>query len=334
MKNIFNEESPVSEYDLLNQNEVEDQVALAPRTQPRRQSYSQQIEDIAEMMSPPSTEDIAYELEEEEMNVVGEAMVRLEQARLYDMLIKHNLFEGVEANPIALKNVQDELKAYIVERLQILLGIKQEQQPVTSMRVELPFNKLEIQALKDLAHKLTKGATEKIQEKETVEAVPERSEQAIKPLSKPKKSQGLKPLAAKNQPTKQVALPPKEVAQPRQQTPVVVNKTKRKAVPLPKEKIIAPDGSVLTQEELAIAQEQLEKEMELGKSKNPYEMTHDELIERSKKIKGQTKSSKVRGLPMPTPEQMAVVYQQKQIERLSQDEKMNSILNRVLKQQS
>jgi hypothetical protein len=329
MRNLFDEDQP-SEFDLLNgksEDNVEQPTQRRRTTPPPPQNDYE--DEIVDMFSGASESEVAYELEDEEMDVVGEAMVRLEQARLYDMLIKHNLFDGVQANPIALKNVQDELKSYIVERLQILLGIKQEQAPTpTSMRVELPFNKLEIQALKDLAYKLTKGATDKIQERETVEAVAERTEQTIKPLSQPKKPQGLKSLGS-SQPIKKQAPPP---APPKKSNVVVNNTKKKKTVNIPKGNVIAPDGSVLSQEELEIAREQLENEMELGQSKHPYDMTPEELIERNKKIKGQTKSSKVRGLPMPSPDQMAIHYQQKQAERLSKDEGMTSILSRVLNQ--
>ena len=335
MRNLFDEDQP-SEYDLLSGQGVDDDDTPAPqlrRKPPLHPQPQQSYEDeVVEMFSGASESEVAYELEEEEMDVVGEAMVRLEQARLYDMLIKHNLFDGVQANPIALKNVQDELKAYIVERLQILLGIKSEQvQAPTSMRVELPFNKLEIQALKDLAYKLTKGATDNVKEKETVEAVAEPTPQAIKPLSQSKKPQGLKSLGStqpKKAPPKQVTQPPKEV----KQSNVVVNNTKKRKVNIPQGKIVAPNGEVLSEKEVMEAQRQLEQELELGRAKNPYEMSEEELIERNKKIKGQTKSNKVRGIPMPSTDQMAIHYQQKQAERLSKDENMTSILSRVLNQ--
>lgn len=335
MRNLFDEDQP-SEYDLLSGQGQDDDEAPAPqprRQSPPRQQPQQSYEDeVVEMFSGATESEVAYELEEEEMDVVGEAMVRLEQARLYDMLIKHNLFEGVQANPTALKNVQDELKAYIVERLQILLGIKSEQpQAPTSMRVELPFNKLEIQALKDLAHKLTKGATDNIKEKETVEAVAETAPQTIKPLSQARKPQGLKSLGSsqpKNPPPKQVAQPPKEV----KANNVVVNKTKKSKIQIPQGKIVTAKGEVLSEKEIREAQRQLEQEMELGRAKNPYEMSEEELIERNKKIKGQTKSTKVRGIPMPSADQMAIHYQHKQTERLSKDENMTTILSRVLNQ--
>ena len=69
-------------------------------------------------------------LQEEEISVVDNARIRLEQGRLYEMLIKHNLFEGVDAMPQAVAKVQTEIKEFIIERLEILLGMKSEKQKV------------------------------------------------------------------------------------------------------------------------------------------------------------------------------------------------------------
>lgn len=350
MKNLFDEtQSTISEYEML-QDSQEDEAVYEPEPT-RKISRSNtpvsavEPEEYEEFFSGYSESEIAYELEDEEEDVVSEAMVRLEQARLYDMLIKHDMFEGVTANPVALSNVKKELKSYIVERLQILLGIKQDTpQEATSMRVELPFNRMEIQALKDLAGKLTKGASQKIEERETVEAVAEPAR--IAPIQQPPKPQGLKRLstsAAPQAPSKhpvstQQAAPakrnPPPPPTPAKNSKVVVNKQKRIKIPdsLTNKTLVGPDGKVVTQEDLEIARQQLEEEMQTGRSKNPYEMTHTELIERNKKIKGQTRSTKVQGLPMPSPDQVAIHYQTQQATRVNKDEGMASILNRVLTQ--
>jgi hypothetical protein len=116
----------------------------------------------------------AYTLNSKETDIMQSAMVQLEQAKLYDMFLKHNLFEGVKANTVALKKVERELKEFILERMQILLGMKSEKQANTapqSFRVELPFNEIEIDCLKDLAFKVTKGESAKAKTK-SVEALP------------------------------------------------------------------------------------------------------------------------------------------------------------------
>lgn len=339
MRNLFDEDSEApSEYEMMSGDHQEVQNDRPSQRQSVQQDYQNYVDELVEFAGADTDSDIAYELEEEEQDVVTEAMVRLEQARLYDMLIKHNMFEGVQANAIALRNVQEELKQYIVERLQVLLGIKPERQQPTSMKVELPFNKLEIQALKDLAFKLTKGDTGKAQEKQFAEATPDEP-QEIKPVRSFSKPQGLKTLVSKQPPKQEVKKTPqkqvqKQPLQPQRQN-VVVNKTKKAKIPEMKGKrLVTPNGEVLSDEEMEIARQQLENEVNRGKTKNPYEMNEDELLELSKKSQsGQKRSTKVRGLPMPDSNQVAMMYQSKQQNRHSNpDDPMNTILSRVLSQ--
>lgn len=107
------------------------------------------------------SETIEEFLDVEEVSVVDNARIRLEQGRLYEMLIKHNLFDGVDAMPQAVAKVQSEIKEFIIERLEILLGMKSEKQKeVHQIIAEPQFNDLEVQALKMIASKVTKGASE------------------------------------------------------------------------------------------------------------------------------------------------------------------------------
>lgn len=108
-----------------------------------------------------------YDDDEEEIDTVNEAHVRLEQGRLYNMLINHNLFEGVDADPTAIANVQKQLKDFILEKLEEMLGMraKKEAQPVT---IQSDFSKLEIQVLKKVASKMSKGMTDSTSNSESV----------------------------------------------------------------------------------------------------------------------------------------------------------------------
>jgi hypothetical protein len=148
-------------------------------------------EQMAEIEAEAYQADVDYSqvltdiLTEEESETLGDAMMRLDQARLYEMLIKHNLFEGVRANPRAVRQVQEEAKNFFMQRLQILLGMKDEPK-VQLTEVKSPFNSLEVDALKDIAAKLTKGASQQ---------VPEDDGQQIRPVTQPAKPQGLKPLS-------------------------------------------------------------------------------------------------------------------------------------------
>jgi hypothetical protein len=119
-----------------------------------QQEYSEEEEDVFEDIFD-DTEDVQPQL-----SVMESARIRLEQGRLYEMLIKHNLFDGVDAIPEAVTKVEQELKEFIVERLEILLGMKAEKEKqIQHVVYDSQFNEMEIQALKMVASKITKGAS-------------------------------------------------------------------------------------------------------------------------------------------------------------------------------
>ena len=137
----------------------------------------QEIEDLPEEEDQMSEDNSSYDLsddvsyeeifEEDEVevedssSVINNARIRLEQGRLYEMLIKHNLFDGVDAVPQAIEKVQSEIKQFIVERLEILLGMRAEKEKeVHRVVTESQFNDVEVRALRMIASKVTKGASE------------------------------------------------------------------------------------------------------------------------------------------------------------------------------
>lgn len=140
----------------------------------------EQLED-SESYSLDNSETIEEFLDREEVSVVDNARIRLEQGRLYEMLIKHNLFDGVDAMPQAVVKVQSEIKEFIIERLEILLGMKSEKQKeVHQIIKESQFNELEVQALKMIASKVTKGASEEVS---SISEKPKNELNMIKPSS-------------------------------------------------------------------------------------------------------------------------------------------------------
>lgn len=145
--------------------------------------------------------------EEEEINTVNEAHVRLEQGRLYNMLINHNLFEGVDADPVAISNVQKQLKEFILEKLEEMLGMraKKEKSEVQQVVVQSDFNELEIQVLKRVASKMSKGMTENAPDPAPVQS-------QLNTVKKEKPSKGLNSLGGQNkqQPKQQVKKQPKQ----------------------------------------------------------------------------------------------------------------------------
>lgn len=97
-------------------------------------------------------------LEEEQAEVLTEAERRIEQANLYQALLKHDLFGPGSARQEIIDAVRKEFKAFILSRLEILLGIKPEVSVRTSSQeiVKSPFSEDEIKALRAIAERLTK----------------------------------------------------------------------------------------------------------------------------------------------------------------------------------
>jgi hypothetical protein len=154
--------------------EVQDEQEFSEREEP---SYEEAL-----------LEEINSQDEEAQESIVNEAEIRLAQASLYKMLLDHALFEGVNSHPLAVKKVEKEIKDYILERLEVLLGMREDKKKKLpeAIAVELPFNDIEIKALKDMAFKLTKGVSASA-EPSVAKAVPKNREE-------PKKPQAIKPL--------------------------------------------------------------------------------------------------------------------------------------------
>lgn len=223
---------------------------------------------------------------EDDPDLIFNARMRLEQGRLYEMLLNHNLFEGASAHPKAVANVERELKTYIKGRLEVLLGLKPDpkivKQAPQQVAHELPFNDLEITLLKQVLSKMTKGATEKKEEPSSPKPVAVQQETKIKPLaiSEPKK----------------MVLPKKE--------PVKITVKKKPEVVVQNRQ---PARQVLAKKPV-----QAEYEPPPLK-KHPSKMTASELMARNKYISENQKRAKAdvpehQKLPMPSADQLALHY--------------------------
>jgi len=283
----------------------------------------------------------AYALDRRESSVVTQSMIRLEQARLYDMLIKHDLFKGVKAHPHALKNVQNELKSYIVDRLEILLGIKQEKtERPKELVVDSPFNDVEIDFLKALSYKGTKGASAQAKTKRL------RAEE-IQPIGddedyEEEESGGLQSLGAVEEepelaPVKRPAPARKAPKRTPKKKPVAKKPPARKRKPAAKKPAVAKKTKGITRK--SRRKEMSDKEAEelaredmkrmAGYNKPAHEMTAKELIAANKKIA--QKNQKVRpasAKEMPNEAQTSMLYQQQQLQQGNTG--FNTLLQKVL----
>ena len=118
-------------------------------------------EALAEFQEDPNV-DIFEEEDENSAEVMADADLRLEIGRLYQMVLQGNIFADTNANPKAIKSVSREINRFVRERMEIMLGIRQEK--VQQTIVSSPFNDMEVTVLRMLASKMSKGATESQQE--------------------------------------------------------------------------------------------------------------------------------------------------------------------------
>jgi hypothetical protein len=103
--------------------------------------------------------DVFDDEEEDTQALMQDANLRLEQGRLYQMVLQGDIFADTNADPRAIKNVQREIRKYVRERMETMLGIRQEAL-IQETIVSSPFNDLEVTALKMLASKISGGKTE------------------------------------------------------------------------------------------------------------------------------------------------------------------------------
>jgi hypothetical protein len=162
--------------------------AVAQKPQPIQTQQPTYEEDMEEELSVDETVD--------EYEFLTNARLRLEQGRLYEMFLKHNLFGDVDCDPRAVANVQRELKDFIQERLEILLGLKPDPKLVRLRQEESgPFNSLEIDILKKVISRISGGVSEHTEDAIRYSTAPVKTD-TLKTLSSPKTS-SIKPLQKK-----------------------------------------------------------------------------------------------------------------------------------------
>lgn len=332
--NNQNSDESVSEYEML-----EDDVEYSEET-------AKQIESGNVVFDTPEEEyeyiqdESAFELDEHETNVVYNARLRLAQARLYEMLINHNLFEGVEEHPEAVHKVQSELKEYIVERLEILLGIREEKaKQAESVQVDSPFNDVEVEFLKELSYKGTNGRSALVEHTSTNLPKP-------KPVTA-RPSGGLKPLQTKARPTPKVIA--KSQPAPAPQKKQVVLPTPKKTTPTATKRYAKKKNNTVQKqvklrssigkremteaEAEAIARQDLE---DLKKRKKPlHKMSAKEKMQEIKRVND--KHSRVKDvegrIPMMSPEQQEYLYLNREARHSSNPQNINNLILQAIQNQ-
>lgn len=172
-------------------------------TNPRRVSApaaQQTVEELVEEVSQVDEED-NFEA------ILADANLRIEQGTLYKMIMNSDLFSQMDVDQRAIHNVQREIRKFAKERMEIMLGMRQE--VAKESMVSSPFNDLEVSVLKKLASAATKGASEakEVRKPEPGPSLPKKTNtltQIGPQKTTPKKAAAPepKPIANKQQPIK------------------------------------------------------------------------------------------------------------------------------------
>jgi hypothetical protein len=338
---IFDDEA-VSEYDQMEE-EIDQQAQAVDDILEDYEAEPEEDEEEEEEPAPKAKAkklSSAYRMNAAESGIMSSAMVQLEQAKLYDMFLKHNLFDGVKANPEALKRVEQELKDFILERLQILLGMKQEKkvQQVQQFKVELPFNNVEIEFLKALSLKGTGGASAnvkpaKVNGLSSIKNVEEDDEE------EEEKPQSLKSIGQK--PSRKVYEEPEEEEEedeepapaPRKKIPQPVKKKVSKVIVTDEEvaierKRLAKTGVRFTDDEIRAAKEDIKK---MAKRDKPaHLMSEDELREEAKRNKREKPIIKG-AIPMPNADAQLSHYMTQQMRNQSSNPDNSALMGLLSK---
>lgn len=121
-----------------------------------QQSINEDDFDLEEL-----TEQVSLDDEDEDYSeVLSDARLRLEQGKLYELIMNHELFNDVEADPRAAKSVQKQIRKWAKTQMEIMLGMTPDPSTQPSAFISSPFNDLEVTVLKKLASAASKGATE------------------------------------------------------------------------------------------------------------------------------------------------------------------------------
>ena len=341
MSKIWTDES-VSEYDML----AED----AKKAEELAQEYDESpaIVEADEEQLEEISDEAAFELSQTESNTVYNARLRLEQAKLYELLINHNLFEGVDASEQAVKNVQNELKFYILKRLEILLGIREPVVRVEAAVADPQFNEVEVDFLKQLAYKGTFGrsveeapapAAPKPVTPKPMALKPVTPAQKLKAMTTPKKVEvkevvketpkpEVKKAAVPTPPPVQTPVARKPVPQPQSKPqPQAAAPARKPAVPSAKVKNAGMGRDLTKAEAEAIAREDLKT----ASGKAFHEMNAKEKAKRIAEMNARNPRPRaVSAQPMPTPDQIKMKYMTQQESAKDGTTQFNNILAATL----
>ena len=157
-----------------------------------------------------------FEEEDDDLSsVLTSANLRLECGRLFEMIIKSDLFGQTDADPDAIRTVERLMRNFAKTQLEIMLGMRQEETPTQSVVVSSPFNDMEVTVLKMLASKMSKGATEQEQTEAPQVAPQPPKKDGISQISGSVRPKPSTPLKREVKPIQRKAAPTPQPSQPK-----------------------------------------------------------------------------------------------------------------------
>jgi hypothetical protein len=219
--------------------------------------------------------------EDDYSNILDDARLRLEQGRLYEMVMKHNPFEHLDADPKAVIVVQKQIVKFAKEQMEIMLGMRQAKQQNFDSVVSSPFNDLEVKLLKEFASKMSGG--------KSAEAGANQVAQKLTSIGAPKQQRAPAPIPTSQPRAPQQALPqaPGQPLKRKKKVPGSIDRLLREGMS-PKDVGYKP------------------------LKKSPNQMTTDELLQRNEEAKIRQASQKsarpANATPLPTYEQEEALH--------------------------
>lgn len=270
---------------------------LTPRPASRPTPPTQ--EEVQEMQDEDSVDQEESSEEEDYSTVLSDAKLRLAQGSLYELLMNNALFGEVDVDPKAVRNVEKEIKNFAKERMEIMLGMRQERSTHVAEfdpKMANPFNDLEVQALKALASAATKGATQ----------APEA--QTFTAGASALKKNTLTPIGSSKQKTS-APVRAQTAAKPAQKLPTKApNSVRRQRSNVDVDQILAEEG--VSREELEATFPETYKPIDKGLDK----LTEQEILNRNKEASQRLNKQPVKSasaIPMPDLAQQEMIYTQR-----------------------
>lgn len=263
-------------------------------------------------------EDIDMDIDSNEdddySQVLNDAGLRLEQGNLYKLIMNHDIFEGVEADPIAVKAVTRQIRKFAKEQMEIMLGMRKETSKIERLEIDFPFNQVEVETLRKLAHVASKGASsnsdnfvpEIRRTTEEVEHVQTKRREGLNRISAAPKA--VRPMARVEAPVRRsepVKKAPPQPLQQKAQAPV-----KRKPIAREAADVLASEG--LTMDEIDAQYEPGYKPIQ----KPLHELTPQELLDRNRETSSRRHKTvkNPSAIPMPSYEMESMLHHQRVME--------------------